>query len=525
MKKIRLYLILAVLLGFSFSSCSDWLDVDPIDRTMEGKQYSTEEGILSVQNGLYTEMVSTNLYGGHLALTSIEALGNRYAYPPEATANASVAIKQLSTFTYDKIESKNVLYAIWQNSYKLTFRINNYLKGLEQSTASITQDKKDLLMGEGYALRAYMHFDLFRLFGPFYSTMTLDFEALPYNDIIPDGDYAENILVQKPLSVKDFMDKVLGDIEKAEALMEKIDPIVKNFEENAGVYELEGNQPYKNRTRRLNYYALRAFKARVLHYMNDPEAVKIAQEILDLNKFVWQTGEQTSHGTASYYDYNLTKEVLFGLANKDFKKTVDKYFKIESSTKGYFEGSVFRKNVFNLEGDFRKQFTKKASLTIGAGFPSAIDALYYGQRFDVTQDENYARYYFQPLIRLSEMYYIIAESKVRSGDLSGAITYINDFLNKVRKVNSDYCLGGTSSPDLKDTDTPTEDILLKVITREYYREFAYEGQVFFFNKRMQAKDLSTPFETINGNTGNFTALPKNIWATYWVPIPDAETDY
>ena len=52
---------------------------------------------------------------------------------------------------------------------------------MEGSTAVIGSNNKDVLMGEAYGLRAYLHFDLFRLFGPRWEDRSNINKILPYS--------------------------------------------------------------------------------------------------------------------------------------------------------------------------------------------------------------------------------------------------------------------------------------------------------------------------------------------------------
>ncbi|MEG0500562.1 MAG: RagB/SusD family nutrient uptake outer membrane protein, partial [Rikenellaceae bacterium] len=101
-----------------------------------------------------------------------------------------------------------------------------------------------------------------------------------------------------------------------------------------------------------------------------------------------------------------------------------------------------------------------------------------------------------PLIRISEMYYIIAES---TEDPTEALNAINTVMKN--RGLSDY----DSSIDLA-----------KVLREEYQKEFWGEGQLFYYYKR------------------NFTqkiyclSLKSEIEMTkakYMLPLPKSETDY
>ena len=80
-----------------------------------------------------------------------------------------------------------------------------------------------------------------------------------------------------------------------------------------------------------------------------------------------------------------------------------------------------------------------------------------------------------PAIRISEMYYILAEV-MKETDLNGAI----DVLNTLRRYRG-----------LTDLRNLTKDELQKELEQEYYREFVGEGQLFFYHKRMNTNMIAT----------------------------------
>ena len=52
MKKIYLSIISLIVMGFSLTSCSDWLDVNPQDQIMEEFLFTTGEGYQTALNGI-----------------------------------------------------------------------------------------------------------------------------------------------------------------------------------------------------------------------------------------------------------------------------------------------------------------------------------------------------------------------------------------------------------------------------------------------------------------------------------------
>ena len=75
-KNILKSMLLASMLLFTTSSCSDWLNVDMEDAIMEDKLYETNEGFLASLNGVYTKMNET--YSSTLGMGIIDAMAQYY---------------------------------------------------------------------------------------------------------------------------------------------------------------------------------------------------------------------------------------------------------------------------------------------------------------------------------------------------------------------------------------------------------------------------------------------------------------
>ena len=108
-----------------------------------------------------------------------------------------------------------------------------------------------------------------------------------------------------------------------------------------------------------------------------------------------------------------------------------------------------------------------------------------------------------PLIRLSEMYYIMAE--VTTG--SESASYYNDVRN-ARGISTTYNVSSFDDEAQK----------IEALQLEYSKDFFGEGQYFFFLKRHRIEDLTVYFSGINNN------FPMHE-SYYEFEIPDAEREY
>lgn len=99
------------------------------------------------------------------------------------------------------------------------------------------------------------------------------------------------------------------------------------------------------------------------------------------------------------------------------------------------------------------------------------------------------------MIRTTEMYYIMAEHKARTGDFDGAY----EILNNVRSNR------GLWNPLETKRDL---DSFLKDMIRDAQREYISEGQLFYLYKRLGAK------LKIGNETRKYTK------SEYMLPIPE-----
>ena len=123
--------------------------------------------VLGALNGLYRQLISTSLYGANLSQTALDAMGHFYTYPPSQPSGnkLSATLFFLCNGRSEEYGAAESIFAdIWKSGYNTLLNINYFLKSMEGSTAVIGSNNKDVLMGEAYGLRAYLHFDLFRLF-------------------------------------------------------------------------------------------------------------------------------------------------------------------------------------------------------------------------------------------------------------------------------------------------------------------------------------------------------------------------
>ena len=472
--------ILCLWLCIGFLSCDDYLDVQPEDKFLEEQLFSTEEGFYTALNGVYAKIVSENGYGGDLTMSTIEIMAQQY------NIDSRHAKYPYASYSYTDGGVQGKFDAIWTNLYTSILNVNNLLLGLELYPDVLSAERKSIVAGEAYALRAMLHFDLLRLFGPVYSTNAQD-DAIPY--------YTESkAQMAEMLTAEQVISRILADLDSAETLLAE-DPVRVNGSMRSAGSDFSTNF-FRFRNLRLNYFAVKALQARVnLYAENNQAAFVAANAVIDeaTEFFPWVVDEEIVSGGADI-DRIFSTEVLFALDNTELYNRQTRYFDASLEYDNILAplrdrlGEVFE----NYNQDYRFSYSWFISNEASKDYETFF-------KFADIEDKDKTSRFMQPLIRMSEMYYIAAET---AEDEQTAL----DYLNTVREERG----LGDGTQLIPGVDLQNE------IFKEYRKEFIGEGQLFFYYKR---KNMSSIQSGTTSSEIDMTA------AQYVVPLPLSETDY
>ena len=468
----RLRVLCAVMLAlFCTTSCNDWLEVKPKTEEEADKLFSTLDGFKSALAGVYIGMSQTELYGREMTFGMVGVLGQEWGSGSDL-GNQYSAYSYLLNYNYEQVVSKALIDAVWNKMYEGIANVNTLIQ-YSDLKREVLGDYYGVVRGEALALRAYMHFDLLRLFAPY------DFSAeakvaIPY------------VLEAKPaiapqLTPTKFVEYALKDVEAALELL-KSDPILTG-EDVSGV----DNGYLANRNFHLNYYAVLGLKARICLYAKDVTAaygaaneVILAQQQKGL--FPWVKTADITTTEANLRDRTFSSGHLFAFNTTKLEEYIKGYFReaslplMERLMPGeLYEADDYRTALYETYSGFANVLTK---------FWQMDKAYVQGQGY-VTPKRNR-----MPAIRIAEMYYIAAEA-LKESNIGEAL----EMLNTLRVHRG-----------LMKLENLDKDQLQEELGREYYREFIGEGQVFFYHKRMNTSIIATAN------------------AVYVLPMPDDEID-
>ena len=455
--------ILFVALGSV--SCNKWLDVQPQSQIKDTEMFTTESGYKEALAGVYTLLVKESLYTNELRFGMMGVLAQEWE-SHNSTYNDDAA------YDYDATYPKNRILSIWRGMYTAIANDNKLLESIDENKDVFSGVNYDVIKGEALALRAFIHFDLLRMFGANYQIEPTK-PSIPYVTA-----YSPKQTVQ--YTVYEVLMKCLADLREALTYLQK-DPIYTGQE----ITQLVDNGYLLNRQLHLNYYAVEGLLARICLYMGDYDSARdYARDVIESGKFSFTPQSDLLSGT----DYTGAPEHLFAIDVADQESIAETYFSLEGGSSVFsMSYSALLSLYENNTDDYRYLYL----FTSGTG--ASLDRRYLA-KYNTTSSSD--TYYMNKMVmlKLSEMYYILAECQNNSGESTKAA------LNAVRKAR------GLNELSRDPSDFRT------VMTAEFRKEFIGEGQLFFYYKRL--------------NVANIAGSDKNLVDVkgYTFPIPDSEVD-
>lgn len=327
-------------------SCDSWLEVKPYDKISEGELQKSEEGYQKMLNGIYIDLNSDALYGQALSVEMIEVMGGAYAIGTDNSVWGNY--KDLSNYQYGTEYWRNRLDQTWNKAYALILNCNKILENIDQNQGLFTGGNYYAVKGEALALRAMLHFDMLRLFGPVYAKDS-DKKAIPY--------YNKQTNSPEPiLTAKEVAEKVVADLEEARILLAN-DPVKTEGTLMSGSQDGTSNF-MRYRALRLNYYAVEALLARVNLYMgNKTEAFKYATDVIktaDQGIFPF-VDKSLVIGSPADPDRIFSSEVLFALTNTSRSKI----------HKNFYDPSRLPNYVFRMDDNLMSNIVYGGAATTG----------------------------------------------------------------------------------------------------------------------------------------------------------------
>uniref|UniRef100_A0AB33JLL7 RagB/SusD family nutrient uptake outer membrane protein n=1 Tax=Prevotella sp. GTC17260 TaxID=3236796 RepID=A0AB33JLL7_9BACT len=476
MKKIYINILLLAFAGVTtLSSCNDFLDVQPAGQLEQDVQFNDIRGFRDAMYGIYGKMASKELYGANLSYGFVDQLGQMFGYD-----NVESTSYYISRYSYTRDDVKTLINTVWGEQYATIADLNNILIHIDN--AKFSHEELNYMKGECLGLRAFLHFDLSRLYCEDYAKSDATTRGLPYSTTFD--------LKNKTLySLHDTYKQILKDLDEAEALLANDNTV--EVEKTATSNYLAGRAVFFNK------YAVLATKARVYYAMRNYEkAAEYAKKIVESDNFKLE--KLTTMSDMRRFPAN--GEVIFGLYNTQLSNDISSIFLSQKARGNFMEG---RRDL--------------AELYESSKFTGTVFDIRYSGFYQMNASENTASFVrfiasdaevtSSPLqgltlIRLPEMYYILSESLYGSNPNEAKM-----YLNKVRESRH--------LDSVEDTKVADKVKFEQEMLRERMREMPGEGQVFY-----ALKHYGRGFTDFRGMTNYDPATGIMV-----LPWPDRELEY
>lgn len=471
MKRYIINGIIGLAVMFASSACNDWLDVSPKLQIEEEKHFDREGGFQDQITGVYSRMASTSMYGLQMGIGFTEVLSQNY----NVDAN-STTWRYAADYDYTNSNCESIINSIWNQAYSCIANLNILLRNIDRVDRNMfTNNHYYLYKGEALGLRAFLHFEMMRLFACA-PAMDRGAKGVPYVT-----EYSTQVVGQK--TVGETIELIIKDLLEA-----------RNYLAQDSLKS--GSSPYNWRSSRIpyfNYYAAVGTLARAYLWNEDKQnALTYAQEIVDVTE-----GESRSypfdwiHYSSAGTEYVFRSEHLFHMLLNDWEDISDAYLKASAGV-----------NVLSPTEDKADEIYERTSKGLGNDYRMLNNYEQDGER------KYCSKFWYRtggdngifPLIRMTEAFYIAAEC-LKDSDPEEAVR----LLNAVRE-NRNLSLYPLD-------DNLTADQIQEEIYKEYRKEFVGEGgQLFYYHKRRNDATIK----------GSAKTMSK---ATYVLPIPSTDVEF
>ena len=443
--KLKYNLIAIALLGFSFSSCSDFLEQNPQTDLSENDFYKTADDILSAVNGAYSSLQEGDIYGNWYVFGEI---------PSDNTRNQlSGSVTTQNEFDQFYIDTQNSMIAnFWKAAYKVINRTNTILgriDGIEINTELANRYKLECKF-----IRALMYFNLVRVYGDV---------PLVLKEISISESYD---ILREPK--ENVYNQIIADLKEAQDL-----PVSYSTAEDGRATQGAAKALLANVYMTLHKYA---------------EAETILAEIINSGRYSLLENTPGSLNIDGYKN-------VFSPVNHNSKEGI---FEIQFLKGGYGEGSNYANNfapensgtnvvavggtggnnipemdIYNAyeEGDRRRDFSMSLGYYDNRKNNEWVESRYVCKFMDVPYQNNDASNNY-PVIRYADVILMYAEALNQNGKTAEACKY----LNMTRRRGFGYQTTETSPVDLQTTDKAQFALMVE---QERRVELAFENHRWF----------------------------------------------
>lgn len=461
------YVLATLVMIVLLCSCEDYLEVDSKGVVNEKEMFKDVNGFKDALGGIYASLGSKALYGENLSHGLIDYMGQYFS---ERSNSYGTLLGTASKLEYEEQIVKKQTQSLWLQAYFVIATTNNFLQHIEDTEITGFAEKEQM-KAEALAIRAFLHFDLLRLFGGFFP------EDKDKRGIAFSTDFSKN--PPRFYTNQEVLAKIIADLDSAEQLLAKQS------------VELDVEEVH------FDSEAVWALKARIYNYIHQYDrAIEYANKVLKSGKLYLANRENYKYLHRSFLAKNSPKatkfnECVLGIFTESASKVAAKKFDASEINVASTFARADYEEVF-LSGP---QASSLEDIRFNDGFEVANSGVHFTKFKSLDKEEkrsfiNSGRLQGINLMRLPEMYYILANAYYNQ-DKNKAAFYLNIVMRK-------RGLLGLSVDEIA-TREEFERILLSEIQKEYWGE----GQLFFAHKSLRADLQNSGKEVFHADARHF----------------------
>lgn len=403
------------MLIVSLCSCKKFIEIPPPENQIISETvFAEDNSAIATLNGLYSTMMqsSNGFSSGVITLYTGLSADELYYF----------SSSDKEQFAKNQIPSNSLVLDsyFWQPAYSYIYQANNCIQGATNSTG-ISNDTKNIILGESLFIRAYCYFNLINLFGDVPLILSTDYKT------------SSN---QPRDSVKKIYSQIIKDLKEAETLLKDDYPSLGRVRPNRGAVRtlLARAYLYRNDWANASKYATLVIEGRKYQLEGDLNKVFLANS----TEAIWQLGPVNQ-------GYNTWEGVSILPASNSSVPT----YLITPDLMNSFEIGDERKNAWIKPRVFDE------------------DTVYYPYKYKVKQSNEITENY--TILRFSELYLVRSEAEAEMGNLTEAL----EDLNTIRR-----------RANIKDFEANNKEAILESIYHERRVElFCETGHRWFDLKR------------------------------------------
>lgn len=203
MKKNKIYSLLSAAViasGIGMTSCSDWLDLSPIDYYGANNFWNTESQAIGNISAMMSQMRG---FSWQINITYGELRGGAYT---KATGGSDGASLNDLTLRTQNLSQTNYAVGNFGGYWKAISDINLFIKNVETADYFSSEKTKNYCLGMVYGMRAYYYFLMYRAYGGVPLRLTSE---------VAEGNYDPSKLYMPRSTASQTMKQIKDDLDSS----------------------------------------------------------------------------------------------------------------------------------------------------------------------------------------------------------------------------------------------------------------------------------------------------------------------